>query len=286
MGFAPIEGKPDEFLAGQKFFRLFDWEQARLVWVKANPDRSFSVQPVWKSAYLHRFGVIARHGIRYLIGCTLAAHKEAADDWSHPGAVYVGELPDDPAQPFDLQILRDDFYKNHGFELIVLGGVECALIACDSGAYLLTPPEQRGGRWGCEQILPQPVSDIAAIDLDGDGEIEYACIEPFHGRYYRVYKKIGSAYRCIFEHPETSDFYHVATSGFIAGKPVFIGGCRRGAQQLFLLQWNHTRQAVETILVDEGVGPSNAIIVQVDGQDMILSANREAGQGVVYCVMP
>ena len=35
-------------------------------------------------------------------------------------------------------------------------------------------------------------------------------------------------------------------------------------------------------MVDEGVGPSNAIIVNLPGEDLIFSANREVAQAVVY----
>ncbi len=63
-----------------------------------------------------------------------------------------------------------------------------------------------------------PISDIAAIDIDGDGELEYATIEPFHGSYFRVYKLIDGASRQVYEHPEVSEFYHVVVGTTLAGQ--------------------------------------------------------------------
>ncbi len=41
MSIVKIPGKKGEFLAGQKFFKMFDWEEAEMVWVKTLADGSF-----------------------------------------------------------------------------------------------------------------------------------------------------------------------------------------------------------------------------------------------------
>lgn len=284
MSIVQIPDKPGEFLAGQKFFRLFDWEEAGMAWVKHQPDGSFSVKPVLQIPYLHRFDILTRNGKQYFIGCSLAAHKATREDWSHPGSVYVGAMPDSRDTPFTLEVLRDDFYQNHGYERVSWNGTEAAMVSCKNGIFIVTPPETADAGWTVEQIMTQPTSDTAIIDLDGDGEPEIAAIEEFHGRYFRVYKRINGTYQKIFEHPEVTEFYHVAASGTVCGKPVFIGGCRRGKQQLFLLQWNHQSGTIDIVTIDEPVGPSNAMLTHYKGKDYLISANRETAQAAIYCI--
>ena len=130
-----------------------------------------------------------------------------------------------------------------------------------------------------------PISDIAAIDIDGDGELEFATIEPFHGSHFRVYKRVGGTYRKVYEHPEVSEFYHVVVGTTLAGKPVFVGGCRRGKQQLFYV---HALQNAPGVLqaevIEEGVGPSNVHVMHEPGRDIIVSANREKAEAALYIV--
>jgi hypothetical protein len=64
------------------------------------------------------------------------------------------------------------------------------LVTCEEGAFEVTPPQTPGGEWTVTQFMDWPISDISAIDIDGDGELEFATIEAFHGEYFRVYKKI------------------------------------------------------------------------------------------------
>jgi hypothetical protein len=281
MSIVPIPGRPGEFLAGQKFFRLYEWEEAEMVWVKEKDGR-FETKTVLKLPYLHRFDILCRNGVNYFIGCTLASHKDTREDWSRPGSVYTARMPEDWGEPFEWEVLKEDLYQNHGYEHVTIDGREAGMISGESGVYVVYPPETPGGRWELTQIMEQPVSDIAAIDLDGDGEMEIAAIEPFHGNRYRIYKKIGAEWRCLFVHPEISDFYHVAASGRVGGVPVFVGGCRRGRKQLFLLYWDQKAGCIRTVTVDEGTGPSNACLVNRFGKDYLISANRECARAAVY----
>ena len=141
-----------------------------------------------------------------------------------------------------------------------------------------------GCRTGFCVLLRDTVSNADAIDLDGDGEREIAAIEPFHGCYFRIYKKIGGAYRMVYEFPEVSEFYHVVKAGYLLGRPCFLGGCRRGKKQLFAVYWDKETKSFVTETVDEGVGPSNACIRNGRDGDVIYSANREAAQAAAYFV--
>ena len=282
MNIVPLPDSED-FLAIQKFFRLYDHEEAELVWARSNSDGSYRIRTLFNMPYIHRFDIIKAGDINYLICCTLADHKATREDWSYPGKVYGGILPKDLNGTIHLEVLMDDMIQNHGFSKVEWKGRQAALITSASGAFIVTPPEAKDSEWNIEKIMGQSISDAAMIDIDGDGEMEIATIEPFHGNYYRIYKKINNQYQMIYEHEETTEFYHVVKSGIICGRPVFVGGCRRGKQQLFLVKTNlYAKDKLETVLIDEGVGPSNATVANLADGDYIFSANREAALATVY----
>jgi hypothetical protein len=284
MSMVPIPGTEGEFLAVQKFFRMYDWEEAKLVHVRPVGDCRYAVRDLLSLPYIHRFDLLPANGRLYFIGCTLATHKASREDWGgEPGKVWVAEYtPGGPLQP---RVLREGCTRNHGYSRLVRGGVARSLVSCDQGAFEVTPPQRPDGDWTLAPLMDWPISDIAAIDIDGDGELEYATIEPFHGTHFRVYKRYAGAWRMVYEHPEVSDFYHVVVADTLAGRPVFIGGCRRGQQQLFYVHAASTAPLVlRAELIDEGVGPSNVHVVHEEGRDLLVSANREKAEVALYTV--
>ena len=285
MSFVPLAGTNGEFLSVQKFFRMFQWEEATIVWVRPQADGTFIVKELFTLPYIHRFDVLESNGRKYFIGCTLATTKETKDDWSNPGKIYVAELPDDLNTPLQLTVLKAGLTQNHGYSRVEWNGRQAAMIGAREGAFIVTPPVESGSDWTIEQIMDWPVSDLAAVDIDQDGELEIATIEAFHGQYFRVYKRINGRYEQIFEHPEVSDFYHVVSAATLRGRPAFIGGCRRGKMQLFCIVAREMQPlSLEAILIDEGVGPSNAAVINEANRDVIISANREKGEAALYFV--
>ena len=284
MSMVEIPGRPGEFLAVQKFFRLYDWEEACLVWVKPNAQGGYDVRELFTLPYLHRFDLLRRDGRVWLVVCSLAAHKAARDDWSQPGSVYAGLLPQDWDGPVELKEILDGCFQNHGYARPAGPGYDIGLSTCEQGVFKLIPPAANSEDWTVEQIMKQATSDADVIDIDGDGEAEIATIERFHGCYFRIYKKINGEYVQVYQHPEVTEFYHVVKAGTLAGHPCFVGGCRRGKQQLFVVRWDAGKAAFVTETVEEGVGPSNACIYHGKDGDRIYSANREAAHAAVYFV--
>ena len=283
MSMVPIPGTNGEFLAVQKFFRMFEWEEAKLVHVKPAGDGSYRVTDALHLPYIHRFDLLPVRDRLYFIGCTLATRKASREDWSSPGKIFVGEYGG--PVPLQVSVLKDGLTQNHGYSRLERDGRVSSLVTCREGAYEVTPPQQPGADWGVRQFMDWPISDIAAIDIDGDGELEFATIEPFHGSHFRVYKRDAGAYRMVYQHPEVSEFYHVVTGTTLAGKPVFVGGCRRGRQQLFYV---HALQddplVLQAEVIEEGVGPSNVHVMHEPGRDIIVSANREKAEAALYIV--
>jgi hypothetical protein len=282
MSIVPIAGTDGEFLAVQKFFKMFQWDEAKIV--HARPvTRGYEVSDVLHLPYIHRFDLLPVGRRQHFIGCTLSTHKDSKEDWSHPGQVWVGEYAS-PA-PLQARLLKDGLTRNHGYSRLRRPGGWCSLVTCDQGAFEFTPPQAPGDEWSVRQFMDWPISDIAAVDIDGDGELEFATIEPFHGSWFRIYKRRGDRFEKIFEHPEVSEFYHVVVGDTLRGEPVFIGGCRRGRQQLFVVRARRRAPLeLEVMLIDEGVGPSNVHVLHEAGRDVILSANREKSEGALYFI--
>jgi hypothetical protein len=293
MSMVPIPGKAGEFLAVQKFFKLYQWDEAIIVWVKPQADGSFAAREILHLPYIHRFDLFLKGDRVHFLGCTLAESKETRDDWSKAGKIYVGELPGDWDEPLKVRVLKDGLYRNHGYSRSLWKGREAGLVTADQGAFALTPPEGPGQDWTIEQFMDWPISDIAACDIDGDGELEYATIEAWHGEHFRVYKRAGGAsagcggWRQIYAHPEVAEFYHVVAGAELGGELAFVGGCRRGSQHLFYVRAvSKNPLALEAVTIENGVGPSNVAIFSEAGRDVIVSANREKGEAALYFVRP
>lgn len=283
MSMVPIPGTNGEFLAVQKFFKMFQWEEAKLVHVKPLADGSYQVTDVLHLPYIHRFDLLPVDERLYFIGCTLATTKESREDWSNPGKIFVGEYRG--PGPLQVSVLKDGLTQNHGYSRLEHDGRVTSLVTSQQGAYELTPPPQPGTAWGMRQLMDWPISDIAAIDIDTDGELEFATIEAFHGSHFRVYKRAGGVFKKVYEHPEVTEFYHVVTGTTLAGKPVFVGGCRRGKQQLFYVHALRDAPLVlQAEIIEEGVGPSNVHVMHEPGRDIIVSANREKAEAALYIV--
>ena len=283
MSIVPIPGSDGEFLAVQKFFRMYDWEGAKIVHVRPTGANTYDVKDVLPLPYVHRFDLLPVNGRNYFIACTLARKKQTAADWANPGCIGVGEYTADGL--VGLRVLKDGLTKNHGYSRQEIGGITRSLVTCEEGAFEVTPPQTPDGDWTVRQFMDWPISDISAIDIDGDGELEFATIEPFHGEYFRVYKKVGGKFEKIFEHAETTEFYHVVVGATLAGEPVFIGGCRRGKQQLFYVRAKQKAPLeLESVLIEEGVGPSNAYVLHEKDRDILVSANREKAEAALYFV--
>jgi len=283
MSIVPIPGTNGEFLAVQKFFKMFQWEEAKIVHVRPLSTGGYAISDVLHLPYIHRFDLLTVADRHYFIGCTLATTKESREDWSNPGKIWVGEFTGNG--PLQVRILKDGLTRNHGYSRLVRNGTMSSLVTCEQGTFEVIPPQIPGTEWVVKQLMDWPISDISALDIDGDGELEFATIEPFHGSHFRVYKKIDGSFRKIFEHPEVSEFYHVVVGTHLAGKPVFIGGCRRGKQQLFYVRAASTGPLeLQTEIIEEGVGPSNIHVVHEQGRDIIVAANREKAEAALYFV--
>jgi hypothetical protein len=271
------------FFASKGFHSMVDAETSGIYLLRYN-NGVFIEEKIIDLPYLHRFDVLTVGDKRFFIGAALHSGKVDKEDWSKPGKLFVAEIPNelDGEIKIELQLLKEDLTKNHGFNRGFWKGTEVVFIASDEGVFAITPPGKEEPDWTIEQIFSHPVSDVAAIDIDGDGEIEFALLSPFLGNHFDVYNKIDGEYTSVFSYDKELDFYHAIFADTFNGVPSFVIGARKEDMDLFLVQYDLKTKVFTSHLIDSGVGSSNARIIHTENGDVIMSANRQIDQAAVY----
>lgn len=287
MTMVQIPGSDGSFLATHKFYSPNDSKEAKIVLVTPVSQGNWQVKTLVDLPHVHRFDILERNGVRYLIACALKSGHEFKDDWSMPGKVYAGVLPDDLSgydenNQLELKVIKDNMLKNHGYYRVTRDGVPGSLISCDSGVYRFTPPETAQGEWKIETLLEEAASDGVLVDLDGDGEEELVVLSPFHGEHIYLYKKTEGSYRRIYEYPEPAEFTHSIFGGLLCGKPAVVIGHRQGKRNLLAFTYDQETKGYQVQVLDQDCGSANIYKFQKDGIDRIISTNREIDEIAIY----
>lgn len=280
MNIVSIPGRKNEFIATQDFTPTFQAKESKIVHAKLDRDSNWVVNPIMTIPYLHRFDVFALHGKLFFIGATLCEDKEFKDDWSKPGKVYVGEVPEELNGPFAITPVLEGITKNHGFCRGTWNNRDAYLVSGSEGLFALYLPKQANDKWESEQLLSHEVSDMAVCDIDGDGCMELATIESFHGSRGIIYKSIDGTLTPIHEHEY--EFGHVVWGGDVLGKPSFIIGGRKGNMELNCFQMDEDSKEIKHFTIDNTGGPSNIAVGYKGDSTVILAANRQIGEIALY----
>jgi len=282
MSMVPLPHKEGAFLASQCFFPGFHARESRIVHV-SRKDGCWTVRPWMEIPYVHRFDLLERGGVRYLLACVLSDTEKPEADWNVPGCLLAGALGENGAPPASLSVIAGGMTRNHGYFRTGSASEPAAYTACDEGVFRVAPPAYRGGDWEVQKILDGPASDVAVCDFDGDGQEEIAVIRPFHGDDFSVYRPDGDGgYVLCYRYPYRTDFLHAIYGGKLCGRPVFLCGCRAERQELFVLFYADGAPRVQEI--ESGFGPSNLAVIPGKETDFLLVANREHSEGAVFAV--
>jgi hypothetical protein len=279
MNIVPIPGRKNEFIATQDFTPTFQAKESKIVHAICDTNLEWTIIPIMIVPYLHRFDVFVLNNRLLFIGATLCEDKESKEDWSKPGSVYIGELPHEIHKPFELTPILKGITKNHGFCKGKWKNRDAYIVSGSEGVFVLYLPKNNTDKWESEQILNHEISDIAVCDIDNDGCMELATIEPFHGSRGKIYKYINDKLLPIHEHEY--EFGHVVWGGRILNKPSFIIGGRKGNRELNCFQMDASGQ-IKHFTIDNTGGPSNIAVLNKQTSDVILAANREIGEIAVY----
>ena len=277
MSIVPVPGAANEFIATQRFLPGFSAQESRIVHARVDERNEWTVTPIMTIPFLHRFDLFHVGSDIHFVGGVLCGSKAYKEDWSDPGKLVAGVLHDDVTKPFELTDIRTGITKHHGFCATTWNDKKAFIVTGVEGAFVAYPPASRNGAWKTEQLFDYEISDCAVCDIDGDGELEIATIEPFHGDAGKIYKRIDGAWMVIHEH--TYEFGHVVWGGRIRHKPAFIIGARKGSRELILFTFEDG--VIKETLIDNVGGPSNIAVADLGDRDVILAANR---QSETYCV--
>jgi len=192
-----LPGTDGQFLSTQEFYSPNNGKNARIVIAVPTEDR-WDVRTLVDIPLVHRFGILSRGGVNYLLVCTIKNDYSERDDWRQPGTVYAAVLPDDLScfdaqHQLPLQPIMTGLWKNHGFSKYSDGGIQTALIGAQQGLFQFTPPAAPGESWNIRQLLDVPCSDAVMTDFDGDGLAEIGCMTPFHGDALQIFHKQADA---------------------------------------------------------------------------------------------
>ena len=282
MTLEPLPGGGGAFLATQAFYSPNDGKEARIV-IAAPRDGGWEVRTLADLPLVHRFGLLARGSVRYLLACTIKNDYQGRDDWRQPGTVYAGALPED-LSGFDarrqlrLLPIRTGLWRNHGFCKYRDQGCETALIGSQEGLFQFIPPAAPGDFWEVRKLLDTPCSDAVMADFDGDGQPEIGCFTPFHGDTLQIYRRQrDGGYALCWQMPCALEMLHATWLGSRRGRPIWFVGCRKGLRQTLALYW--AEGTYRTEVVDGEAGAANAL--QLD-EDTLVCANHTANEVAIY----
>jgi hypothetical protein len=241
-----------------------------------------AAERVFDLPFAHRIGLVQRGASRFLVAANIASDKVDAADWSKSGAVWAARIGADGAAQSPLQPILPDLHRNHGFLLSRFEDRQTLLIGAAEGLIAIDI-DAAGSEWPARQVLHNEVSEVAAFDLDRDGNEELVTIEPFHGNVLRAYRKSSGRWEPFWE-TEIS-FGHCVLAGSFAGSASVLVSNRSGSRDLLLFQFDpNTPSKPKRFVVDEGVGAANMLVLQINGVDHIFSANQAAGEVALYAV--
>ncbi len=277
-----IPGSDGAFLATHKFYSPNDSLEARIVIAEPRGGK-WQIRTLCDAPFVHRFGILQRGGVNYLLVCCLKSGHEYKEDWRFPGATYAAVLPRDLSgfdedHQLELSLLMDGMLKNHGYSKYISDGVETAVIGCDSGVYQFIPPAAPGGDWTINRLVEDPSSDAVLLDFDGDGVPELASISPFHGDTLNFYRMdLVGQYQLEYTYPKRLDFLHATWACEILGKPAWVIGHRKGDMDSLLVTWEKGEYRFR--IFDTQVGAANAL--QLENGNLIMT-NRETDEVAMY----
>ena len=284
MSIVQIPGADSAFLATHRFYSPNNCKEASIVLCR-KAGEGWKVQTLADLPGVHRFDILTKNGTNYLIACTIKSDYEFKDDWRFPGKVFACALPDDLLSlPEDFRLplrpVREGMVKNHGYSRYRKNGSQYGIVTSDEGVFCFAPPADQEGEWQVEKLLEEPVSDALLLDFDGDGKDELLTLSPFHGDTLRVYKLIGGAYEPVFTCDRPLPFLHAICPAVVGDRLIAVIGYRKGERDLLAVSFHDSAYQVD--MLDHDIGPANAVSYTLDGQCVILAANRETNEVARY----
>jgi len=280
MSMEQYEGEYPTLIATYQFYSPNDSKNAKIVYYQ-KINNEWKMEVLVDLPFVHRFGVISRNKVNYLVACTLKSDHQYKDDFTTPGKVYVGKLENDLTSynenhQLKMEPILDGVFHNHGFFKTTESNYEICLVGSDQGVHKITPPEKENEKWKIEHLIEHATSDMLFVDFDNDGQQELLTLAPFHGNELLIYKLKNGKYENVYTHPEKLDFLHAITTMTLNGKQVAIIGNRGGEKQLLCISYD---KQYKVDVIDQGAGPANCLCFD---ENKLIAANRETNEIAMY----
>ncbi len=285
MSMVQVPNGNGQFLATHKFYSPNDSKEAKIVVVTPKENGSWDIKTLVDLPHVHRFDIIERNGVNYLIAAALCSGRDFKDDWSYKGKVYACKLPTDLSSynednQLEMKVIKDELLKNHGYFRGSENGYNYSVIGSENGVYKFTPPENENGDFDVTELLNTPASDMTLTDLDGDGNLEMLVFSAFHGANVDMYKIVSDKAVHIKSLDTEFKFSHAIWSGKILGKNMMLIGNREGDRKLMGIYFENGEYKTE--VYDENVGPANVFSYVHADKTYVVSANRETNEIAWY----
>ena len=291
MTMVPVPGTEGQFLSTHKFYSPNDSKNAKIVLATSKED-GWEIRTLCDAPFVHRFGILSRNGVNYLLVCCLKSGHEYKNDWRFPGACYASELPKDLSvfnenKQLSLTPIKTGMLRNHDYSQIRHGDHDAAVVGCEEGTFLFCPPEAPNKPWEIKQLCAVPSSDSVLIDSAGDGKLELGTISPFHGASLTIYHldEFGNYVPCWkYDAPEKdTEMLHATWAGNLLGKPTWTVGWRKGTRCTIAITCENGAYKAEYI--DKATGCANLMhFVNKDGKDVLVGTNREIDEVAMYTI--
>ena len=283
MGFAAHPGRDDAFFMISDFYPIYQSERAGVDWCVAIDGLAvpWRRRRVLELPFVHRICTFASSDRHFLLAASICGGKSSQDDWSQPGTVYAAELPADPGVTLRPFPVLEGIHHNHGMHVGTYRDERCVYIAADEGLYALRLSTDGSSAWQVDHLLDEPISEPCFIDLDGDGALELAAIEPFHGNAMSVYKELDGRWERVFS--SELSFGHGMWTGELTGAPTVIVANRSGDKDLVCLQVSSLDPfTMEETIIDAGSGTTNVDVLDIDGRQVLVAANAAHAEYAKY----
>ncbi len=230
-------------------------------------------------AYIHRIAFVSTNEKKSIVASSLCEKKDDIDDWSTPGAVYEIIIQnDDLTVRQEKKLILSGITKNHGMYVQNKDNRDTIFLSGEEGIFSLSI-DARNDKWIVDNIIDQPVSELVVEDLDEDGEEEIVTIQPFHGNWLRIYKKIVGKWEIVCE--KSIDFGHGIWAGRFGGKFGVVLGTRAGKKDLCFYAIEGSWKLQKTI-IDEGTGTAQIDVVKSAHRDLIIASNNHIDEVALY----
>lgn len=242
--------------------------------------QAYELRAVFPLPFAHRISFVSRNGAEYLVSANLARTKKSPDDWSEPGAVYAAAVPESTSGEWKQERILGELHKNHCMYSGLLQGRRVLMIGGTEGLFSFDLDSSDEG-WTVQRVLKHEISEVVAIDLDGDGIDELVTIEPFHGSRLVVYRKSGTGWNRMGEYP--LEFGHGVCGGIVGGKTALVVGNRRGENNLEIFTPDERPSLkLSRHIVAHGVGAANVTLIDHAGASWIVAANQHDSEVAAY----